>query len=430
MSTVVFPVLFLTSIFASVAWKSTKEIMESENLEEEFEVATFCKKKEILIRLERNVEFYPVDTVVNSSISMQCKFCEEQDNGLPKNWNYQKHVFTGNVTEVELSMNRDLTFSRIFVTKRHSLIIRNIREEDMGLYFCKAPFVDKLEKSFNYLVDIMNQTVDDIRGDIQIWKNYSDYFFQPLNKIFTAQKVTIHNNAKVNLILFTDWSEWSECDACSSSATRSRVGRCRVKPVCEDPKKCLARSIFNETYFDEKHNTEQNEYDWERIGLGYILQFSIALSCKGMLLKTFLPKVYTYTANVPDFILWSNCTGVCKGRTSSKLVKYKRSIILSQGAHLTLVCPDSTIDSEVRWEHNKLRLYTNEGFDYVEGSEEPRIYVDSFNTLYLFEVTESESGNYTCFVDGFRMQEVKVTVLKRSVFFTKGQLYFINLLGD
>ena len=53
---------------------------------------------------------------------------------------------------------------------------------------------------------------------------------------------------------------------------------------------------------------------------------------------------------------------------------------------------------------------------------EPRIYVDSFNTLYLFEVTDKESGNFTCFVNGSRMQEVNVVVLTRSLFFTKGKI--------
>ena len=53
---------------------------------------------------------------------------------------------------------------------------------------------------------------------------------------------------------------------------------------------------------------------------------------------------------------------------------------------------------------------------------EPRIYVDSFNTLYLFEVTDKESGNFTCFVNGSRMQEVNVVVLTRSLFFTKGTI--------
>ena len=50
-------------------------------------------------------------------------------------------------------MDNDVSASKIFVTKTHGLVVRNVQESDMGLYFCKAPYVDNLEKSFNYLVD-------------------------------------------------------------------------------------------------------------------------------------------------------------------------------------------------------------------------------------------------------------------------------------
>ena len=80
-------------------------------------------------------------------------FSEERDNGLPKTWSRQKHIFTGNITEIEPSMDNNQTLSKIIVTKTHSLIIRNVQESDLGLYFCKAPYIDSLEKSFNYLID-------------------------------------------------------------------------------------------------------------------------------------------------------------------------------------------------------------------------------------------------------------------------------------
>lgn len=90
----------------------------------------------------------------------------------------------------------------------------------------------------------------------------------------------------------------------------------------------------------------------------------------------------------------------------------------------------STIDSDVHWEYNGVRLNPNEGTDYILNTEEPRLYVDSFNTLYLFQVTEKESGNYTCFVDGLQMQEVRIIVLTRSIFFTKGASRILLLLND
>lgn len=41
--------------------------------------------------------------------------------------------------------------------------------------------------------------------------------------------------------------------------------------------------------------------------------------------------------------------------------------------------------------------------------------VDAFGTLYLFELTVGDSGNYTCYIDGNRTQEVLVAVRKSSV---------------
>lgn len=41
--------------------------------------------------------------------------------------------------------------------------------------------------------------------------------------------------------------------------------------------------------------------------------------------------------------------------------------------------------------------------------------LDTFGTLYLVELTVSNSGNYTCYINGNRTQEVLVVVRKSSV---------------
>ena len=51
---------------------------------------------------------------------------------------------------------------------------------------------------------------------------------------------------------------------------------------------------------------------------------------------------------------------------------------------------------------------------------EPRVTVDTFNTLYLYGVTREEEGNYTCHVDGIRMQNVKVFVVSKAKLLTQG----------
>ena len=54
------------------------------------------------------------------------------------------------------------------------------------------------------------------------------------------------------------------------------------------------------------------------------------------------------------------------------------------------------------------------------GEDEPRIIVDTFNTLYLVGVEESEEGNYTCQVDDIRMQQIIVYVISKSRLLTQG----------
>lgn len=44
------------------------------------------------------------------------------------------------------------------------------------------------------------------------------------------------------------------------------------------------------------------------------------------------------------------------------------------------------------------------------------VMLDAFGTLYLVGVTVAETGNYTCYIDGNRTQEVLVAVRKSSLF--------------
>lgn len=71
-----------------------------------------------------------------------------------------------------------------------------------------------------------------------------------------------------------------------------------------------------------------------------IFEFGIALSCKSFLLQKISPYVFDITSSIPNYILNEKCKGPCKGRTQRKGPRYKKSIILARGAHLTLICPE------------------------------------------------------------------------------------------
>lgn len=66
---------------------------------------------------------------------------------------------------------------------------------------------------------------------------------------------------------------------------------------------------------------------------------------------------------------------------------------------------------------------TNDNDDVRSGAE-----LDSFGTLYLVELSIGDSGNYTCYIDGNRIQEVLVAIRKSSVFESKAyvrHLYYL-----
>lgn len=51
---------------------------------------------------------------------------------------------------------------------------------------------------------------------------------------------------------------------------------------------------------------------------------------------------------------------------------------------------------------------------------EPHLLVDTFNTLYLIDVTAEDEGNYTCQVDDVRMQQIRLFVVSKTEILTKG----------
>lgn len=71
-----------------------------------------------------------------------------------------------------------------------------------------------------------------------------------------------------------------------------------------------------------------------------IVNYGLALSCKSFLLKTLIPSVYAITYSIPNFLLIDKCIGPCNGKIERKGPRYRKSIILAAGAHLTLVCPE------------------------------------------------------------------------------------------
>nr|XP_023028834.1 uncharacterized protein LOC111517004 [Leptinotarsa decemlineata] len=156
------------------------------------------------------------------------------------------------------------------------------------------------------------------------------------------------------------------------------------------------------------------------------------VSCRSMKLGKMFPGMSNLTKIVPDFIQQEKCEGTCNpdaegvnkgwkvGKT--KGFKYRKTFVLPEKSHLTLVCPESTLENTVTWRKRGKALVPGD-------SGNPHLVVDTFNTLYLLDVTESEEGNYTCQVDDIRMQQVTVHVFSKSRLLTQELVRHLNYLG-
>lgn len=66
------------------------------------------------------------------------------------------------------------------------------------------------------------------------------------------------------------------------------------------------------------------------------------------------------TKIVPDFVQLEKCEGICNpdkdGENAgwkvgkSKGFKYRKTFVLLENSHLTLVCPESTLENKVTWQ--------------------------------------------------------------------------------
>ncbi|KAK9872138.1 hypothetical protein WA026_016192 [Henosepilachna vigintioctopunctata] len=204
----------------------------------------------------------------------------------------------------------------------------------------------------------------------------------PINYLFknslSPEYVYIRENLKLSLELKSDWESWGPCEVC---------GRDEI-------------FLFN----------------------------AFEVSCRSLLLKKLTPTIFNSTRIVPDFTEIHHCEGICnpdaEGANAgwkvgkAKSYKYRKTVVMSDGDHLTLICPESTLENNVVWKKNGMELKRGESVKPEKFGEEPRILVDTFSTLYLVEVTSTEEGNYTCLVDNIKMEQVIIFIVSKSRLFS------------
>jgi hypothetical protein len=78
-------------------------------------------------------------------------------------------------------------------------------------------------------------------------------------------------------------------------------------------------------------------------------------------------------------------------------------VFFSPGSDLFLICPESSTETHIVWRKD------GKVIDPTRSAPGGHIIINSFSTLFLVDGSGFEtSGNYTCYVDGIRMQETIV----------------------
>ncbi|KAH1004852.1 hypothetical protein HUJ05_005621 [Dendroctonus ponderosae] len=421
------PILLLLATFA----RSEDPLLETKE----------CRERERLVGSEKEDLYALVDAVEGQTLILQCRFCKEAPNDRPKNWfkvdqlgrskphEVQVPVFSAKPhAGFQLDMENEASRNRVAVNHKHSLIISKLSQADAGFYYC-VHFEDQTnEEKFNYLsltsLEMLKKVVEASRsrcanwnfaGKIVDWAKYQQDFFLSVNGLFKESDATefvyLRDVLKVDAALVTQWGPWGACQACGrpqGEGLMKKRGSCRVKlsPLGSPPP-----------------NLTSNEL--------YLLE-APAISCRSSRLLKLFPQISSYTGNIPDFLLEDRCSGACNPDAEGvnrgwkvgkgKGFKYRRHSVLEEGSHLTTVCPESTLDNKVVWKKGGRELKRGDNSD-------PHVIVDTFSTLYLVEVTRAVAGNFTCFVDDIRMQQLTVFVYSKSRLLTNELLRYFMYLG-
>ncbi|KAJ8955048.1 hypothetical protein NQ314_006926 [Rhamnusium bicolor] len=376
-----------------------------------------CRERDRPISTDNGDLYTIIDATLHQKLILQCHYCNENDDSRPRNWYKIDKLGLTRPREVQLSMENEMELNRILVNTEHSLIINNFSAADTGLYYCVGFEQQNEEEKYNYLVDLVfdvNATEFET-GNISAWVKYHDDYFAPINDMFTQSNgkefVYIREHLKLSLEVISQWDPWGICEVCgrpTNEGLRKKKGNCRLK---------INRNS------DE--NTTSNPEEL------YFLKAN-AISCKSDRLSLIFPGVSNLTRIIPDFIQDERCEGRCNpdaegvnkgwkvGKSSS--FKYRKTFVLPEQSHLTLVCPESSLENTVIWKKRGKVLKPGD-------ASNPNLIVDTFNTLYLLDVTDTEAGNYTCQVDDIKMQQVRIFVVSKSRLLTQEFIRHLVYLG-
>ncbi|XP_032673662.1 uncharacterized protein LOC116845267 [Odontomachus brunneus] len=339
----------------------------------------------------------------------------DHEESQPKIWYYQDRYRKEQEKEVELGMDNNVSYSRIYTTPDLSLVIKSFSAADAGIYRCHGEEGQEEEDKYNYRIepifkDISGEYIEE--GNLTEWEKYRETYLWPVTTRFAVSQMTDLAEIReegVILQVISEWGPWSSCKECvDNHGIKTSRGYCRLK-----------RSI-NSTIIERNDST-----------VVYFFQRSPILPCKSALLQDEFPSISRVIRYLPEFILKEPCKKCLPVRKIKKTEKfrYARRYVITEGAHLAIICPDSSTESQIVWRKDSLVLRKGTGRSFRKKDEEARVIVDTFSTLYLIDVSKDEQGNYTCYVDNINMMRAKIIVVSKTRLLTQAFFRHLGYLG-
>ncbi|XP_071642821.1 uncharacterized protein [Temnothorax longispinosus] len=346
---------------------------------------------------------------------LACHYCNEHEEPQPKIWYYQDRYREESEKEVELGMDNNVSYSRVYITPDLSLVVKNFTVTDAGVYRCHGEEGQEKENKYNYriepiLKDIGGEFIE--KGNITEWEKYRETYLWPVTTRFAVSKMRDLADIReegVTLQAVSEWGPWSSCKQCIyNRGIKTSRGYCRLK-----------RNI-NSTVIEKNDSI-----------IIHFFRGSPMLPCKSVLLQNEFPSISRVVRYLPEFILTEPCKKCprVKKRRKGEKFRYAKRYVLAEGAHLAVSCPESSTASQVIWKKDTLTLKKGMGQSFRKKDEEARVMVDTFSTLYLTDVSKEEQGNYTCYVDNINMMRLKIIVVSKTRLLTQAFFRHLSYLG-
>ncbi|KZC07461.1 hypothetical protein WN55_08232 [Dufourea novaeangliae] len=337
---------------------------------------------------------------------MECRFCNDKEEKQTMIWYYQDRYRENSEKVVQLGMDNNISYNRIYTTPALSLVIKHLDVTDAGIYLCHGLEGQETENKFNYRIEPVfkdHSVVHTERGNITEWERYREIYLGTITTRFAVSQMSELADIRdvgITLHVISEWASWSLCERCiGNRGYKTSVGKCRLK------------RLINATIANNSDSS--------------IVKFfrrSPLLPCKSILLEHEFPGVSTAVKHLPDFILEERCKKCVGRKKKTRKYRYVKRFVLTEGAYLTVVCPESSLETQVSWKKDSITLEKGVRRSFRKLDPTARVVVDAFGTLYLIDVSIHEGGNYTCSINNVNVMQLKVIIVPKSRLLTRGLL--------